>query len=175
METFLLEAARLDQAPVLASLLQLYAHDLSEAFELAVGEDGRFPYPHLERYWREPDRRFPFLIRRGGELAGFVLATRGSPMSVDPSVLDVAEFFVLRRHRRSGAGRQAATILWDRLPGHWIVRVADCNRAALPFWRQVVGGYTGQTFAQEERTLSGRGWTRLSFDSRGWTPAAVIG
>jgi predicted acetyltransferase len=163
-----------DEAPMLANLLQLYAHDLSDAFELAVGADGRFAYPHLERYWREPDRRFPFLIRRGGELAGFALAMRGSPMSIDPADLDVAEFFVLRRHRKSGLGRQAAMALWDHLPGHWIVRVADCNRAALPFWTAVVGAYTGQTFAREERTLSGRRWTRFAFDSRGQSPRPAL-
>ena len=57
-------------------------------------------------------------------MAGFSFVTRGSPASDDPETLDVAEFFVLRGWRRSGVGRRAAPLLWDRLPGPWTVRVS---------------------------------------------------
>jgi predicted acetyltransferase len=160
-----LDAARPSDAPVLANLLELYCHDLSEAFALAIGPDGKFGYPRLALYFSEPDRRFPFLVRAGGELAGFALATRGSPLGDAPTDLDVAEFFVLRRHRRAGVGRQAAARLWDRMPGHWIVRVADSNAAALPFWSEVIGACTGQRFTRDTRPLGGRTWTRFAFDA----------
>jgi predicted acetyltransferase len=35
-----------------------------------------------------------------------------------PSDLDVAEFFVQPAFRRTGTGAAAASLLWDRLPGH---------------------------------------------------------
>jgi predicted acetyltransferase len=167
METppVLLEPARAPDAPVLANLIELYAHDLSDAFAIDIGPDGRFGYPPLALYWREPDRRSAFLIRAGGKLAGFVLVTRGSPLSADPTDLDVAEFFVLRRHRRSGVGSRAATRLWDQMPGHWIVRVAECNGAALPFWTRVIADYTRQAFTREPRSMAGQIWTRFAFDS----------
>jgi predicted acetyltransferase len=161
-----LQAAEPRDAPVLERLLELYAHDLSDAFALDLGADGRFGYPSLPLYWSEPGRRFPFLIRVGPALAGFALAVRGSPLGSAPTDLDVAEFFVLRRYRRSGVGRRAAHLLWDTLPGRWIVRVADCNRAALPFWRAVIAEHTGQQFTEEERALPGRVWTRFAFQSR---------
>jgi predicted acetyltransferase len=157
-----LEPAGPQDAPVLANLLELYAHDLSDAFGLAIGADGRFGYAKLPRYFSEPDH-FPFLIRTGGALAGFALVTRGSPLGA-PGDLDVAEFFVLRRHRRAGVGRRAAARLWDAMPGHWIVRVADCNQAALPFWSGAIAAYTGQRFTREERPAGGRVWTRFAFD-----------
>ena len=104
-----LDVAPARDAALLANLLELYVHDLSEAFPLIeLGADGRFGYDPLPLYWSEPERRFPFLIRCGGRVAGFVLVARGSPASDDPDVLDVAEFFVLRRYRRSGVGRRAA-------------------------------------------------------------------
>src|SRR4051794_17936192 len=85
---------------LLANLLELYMHDLSETFAIQLGADGRFGYPRLASYWSEPERRFPFLIRQHGNVVGFVLAQRGSPMSDDPDAFDVAEFFVLRSERR---------------------------------------------------------------------------
>jgi predicted acetyltransferase len=134
-----LERATVEHAPLLSNLLELYIHDLSAIFrQVELGEDGRFGYPWLPRYWSEPDRRFAFLIRCDGRVAGFALATRGSPLSHDPDVLDVAEFFVLRRYRASGVGRRAATLLWRSLPGRWMVRVAAGNSAALAFWTRVV-------------------------------------
>lgn len=140
-----LEPAGPQDERLLANLLELYSHDLSEVFDIEPGPDGRFGYEYLPLYWTEPDRRFPFLIRSGTRIVGFVLAMRGSPVMDDPDVLDIAEFFVLRRHRRSGIGRRAAFLLWDRLPGRWTVRVSEENRAALPFWSKVIAEYSGGT------------------------------
>jgi predicted acetyltransferase len=121
----LLEAAAPGDAGLLANLLELYIHDLSEVFPVELGADGRFGYETLPGYWSEPDRRFPFLIRLGGRLAGFVLVTRGVLPSNDPDVFDIAEFFVLRRFRRLGVARRAAFLVWDRFPGRWTVRVSE--------------------------------------------------
>src|SRR5436305_10419117 len=130
----LLDVATLQDAPLLANLLQLYIYDLSEAFpNVELGADGRYSYEKLPLYWSESERRFPFLIRFEGRVVGFVLVTRGSPASDDPEVFDIAEFFVHRRHRRSGVGRGAAFLLWDRLPGRWIVRVSEGNLGGLGF------------------------------------------
>ena len=51
-------AAAAEQAPVLANLLELYSHDFSEFIDLELEPDGRYGYPQLELYWREPGR-FP--------------------------------------------------------------------------------------------------------------------
>ncbi len=89
-----LDAAAPSEAPILANLLELYIHELSAVFlNVELGADGRFGYPKLPLYWSEPERRFAFLIRVDGHLAGFALATRGSPVVEDPDVFDVAEFF----------------------------------------------------------------------------------
>ena len=141
-----LDTAGADDAPLLANLLELYMHDLSDIFSLDLGADGRFEYPDLPLYWRDVDRRFAFVIRVDGKPAGFALATRGSPASDAPEDLDVAEFFVTRRHRRSGVGRHAAFALWDRFPGTWVVRVAERNARGLGFWHAVIPEYTGGRF-----------------------------
>jgi predicted acetyltransferase len=161
-----LDVARPSDAGLLANLLELYLHDLSEVFPLIeLGPDGRFGYDPLPLYWSEPERRFPFLIRYATRVAGFVLVTRGSPASDDPDVFDVAEFFVIRRHRRSGVGRRAAFLVWDRLPGRWIVRVSQANRGALPFWSGVIAEYTRGAAAEFERAGSPNAWRVFSFQS----------
>jgi predicted acetyltransferase len=161
-----LDVARADEAPVLANLLELYAHELSDVFSLEIGADGRFGYPRLRLYWSEPGR-FPFLIRSDGRLAGFALATVGSPASDEPDAMDVAEFFVLRRHRKTGVGGRAAVRLWNGFPGRtWTVRVSTGNVPALSFWTGAVGAYARDGF--RESTLAGdpHPWCVLTFRSR---------
>jgi predicted acetyltransferase len=162
--TISVEPATPDEATLLGNLLELYLHDMSEVFPVDLGPDGRFGYENLSRYWQEPDS-FPFLIRSGGEVLGFALVTRGSPATDDRDDLDVAEFFVLRRFRRSGVGRRAAFALWDRLAGRWVVRAAERNHGARRFWRAIIQDYTRGRF--EERTMPGspNAWSVFTFAS----------
>jgi len=141
-----LDPATPADAPELSDLLELYQFELRTIFALARGPDGSFGYARLPRYWSEPESHFPFLIRIGQRVAGFALATRGSPASDDPAVLDVAEFYVRTTERRAGVARRAAGLLWDRLPGRWTVRVAEANGASLAFWGAVVRDYTHGAF-----------------------------
>jgi predicted acetyltransferase len=159
--------ARPDDRALLESLLELYVHDLSEIFQIAPGEDGRFGYERLPLYFTETDRRFPFLIRRDGRIAGFALVTRGSPASDDPAVLDVAEFFVLRGYRRFGVGREAAQSLWRTLPGDWTVRVSEGNRGGVPFWDGVIREFTAGAYTAAQRPGSPHPWRVFAFKSGG--------
>lgn len=163
-----LDLATFADATLLSNLLELYMHDLSVAFpNIELRPDGRFGYRGLELYWSEPERRFPFLIRCDGRVAGFALVTRGSPASEDPDVFDVAEFFVLRRYRRSGVGRRAAALLWNRFPGRWIVRVSEGNPGAVPFWADVIADYTGGAATELKRPGNPHAWRVFSFISTG--------
>jgi predicted acetyltransferase len=164
-EAVSLARATPEMAPLLRNLLELYIHDLSEIFPVEIGPDGRFGYEKLPLYWAEPAVRHAFLIKCGLRVAGFALATRGSPATDDPTALDVAEFFVLRAHRRSGVGRQAAFLLWDSVPGQWVVRVSEANRAGLPFWGEVVHAYSGGDFTVTVKPGSPSAWRVFKFAS----------
>jgi predicted acetyltransferase len=134
--------ATLEQEPVLANLLELYAYDFSEFHDLILGEDGRFGYESLPRYWSEPNRH-PFLVRNDGKLAGFALVKRGSEVSGNDTAWDMAEFFVLRGYRRRGIGTQTAHQLWRQFSGLWEVRVMESNVSACQFWARAISTYTG--------------------------------
>jgi predicted acetyltransferase len=166
-----LDVATLADAMLLSNLLELYTHDLSAAFpSIEMGPDGRFGYSQLPLYWSEPERRFPFLIRCDGRVAGFALVRRGSPATDDPDVFDVAEFFILRRYRRSHVGRRAAVLLWNRFPGRWIVRVSEGNSGALPFWTGVIAEFTNGTATEFKHPGNPHAWRVFSFASAGASP-----
>ncbi|WP_438029599.1 GNAT family N-acetyltransferase [Sorangium sp. So ce233] len=171
LQTVSLDAATSSDALLLSNLLELYIHDLSDVFPaIELGPEGRFGYPKLPLYWSERDRRFAFIIRCGGRVAGFVLATRGSPAAEDPGVLDIAEFFVLRGYRRSDVGRRAAFLLWSGLPGTWMVRVSEGNRGALAFWGGVIAEFTKGAATESTRPGQPNAWRVFSFES---TPGRV--
>ena len=137
-----LELATERDAALLANLLEFYIHDLSDVFPVELGVEGRFGYGSLPLYWSKPDTHFAFLFRLDLRIAGFALVTRGSPATSDSQALDLAEFFVLRSYRRSGTGRIAASLLFDHIPGHWVVRVSEANSAAVSFWESTISRYT---------------------------------
>jgi predicted N-acetyltransferase YhbS len=161
-----LEALKPADGELLANLLELYVHDLSAIFtRVELGPDGRFGYPALPTYLSGRTDRFAFLIRCDGHVAGFALAQRGSPVADDPNVLDIAEFFVLRRFRERGVGRAAAALLWDRLPGTWTIRAAVHNARTVPFWRGAVAAYTHGTGTEREHLVGSSKRVVFSFDS----------
>jgi predicted acetyltransferase len=122
--------ARADDKPVVRRLLELYMHDFSEFTDADVDADGRFGYPYLDLYWTEPERR-PFLFRVAGHWAGFAFVRTGAPH-------DMAEFFVVRKHRRTGVGVAAAHKLFAIIPGEWQVRQMTANIGATAFWRRAI-------------------------------------
>lgn len=147
------------QQDVLANLIQLYTHDFSEHWaggpQGELGEDGRFAAYPLDAYWQEPDR-IPLLIRVGGRLAGFALvnAYAHSGRSLDRAM---AEFFIVRKHRRGGVGLTAAQQVFGRYPGLWEAAVARRNTGALAFWRRAAATHP-QVGEIEELDLASEAW-----------------
>ncbi|MDQ2859855.1 MAG: GNAT family N-acetyltransferase, partial [Pseudomonadota bacterium] len=135
-----IEVALADEAErgLIGGLAQFYIYDFSELEPLDSGDfepgtDGRFePIPHMDSYWRD-DGRFALLIRRGGRPVGFALinAIAHSGLHVDHNM---AEFFVMRKHRRAGVASAAVRAILTRWPGRWEIAVAARNTGARAFW-----------------------------------------
>jgi predicted acetyltransferase len=153
-----------EQEPVLANMLELYAHDLSEFFDVRLQADGRFGYPMLSRYWEE-ESRFPFLVKVDGELAGFVLVSRGSRVSGDPMAWDMAEFFIVRGFRKRGIGAAVASEIWRRFAGAWEVRVLEANEPARAFWNSAIRAFAGSDARESVIDLQQKRWRLFSFAS----------
>jgi predicted acetyltransferase len=150
---------------VLANLLELYAHDFSQFIDLKLGADGRFGYAQLPLYWKESNR-YPFLIMVNGHLAGFVFVCRGSRISGDEDIWDVAEFFIIRGYRRRRVGAQAAHEVLNKFPGRWEVRVIDRNQQAQEFWGRALREFLGKSIDPTPFEMNGEGWHVFSFESK---------
>jgi predicted acetyltransferase len=161
------------ERPILENLFQLYTHDFSVHWAgTSKGEldaDGRFaPYP-LEHYWRDADR-IPLLFRREGNLVGCALLNSASPLggSIEHNM---AEFFVVRKHRGAGVGAAAARAILDRYPGEWTIAVARKNVDALAFWRKVLASVPARLLdGLAELEAEGPTWTGPVFRFRTITP-----
>lgn len=132
---------------IVRNLFELYMHDLSGYAGIEVGDDGKFAAPAtLSLYWSDAAQRHPFLIRADGRIAGFALVRK-----IAPAIYDMGEFFILRKYRRSGVGREAAFWLFDRFKSAWEVREIPSNEPAQAFWRRIIAEYAGGDFedAQE--------------------------
>ncbi|MFN8618300.1 MAG: GNAT family N-acetyltransferase [Dehalococcoidia bacterium] len=138
--------ASLEEKPVLWRLLQLYHYDFTEFIDdLKLEPNGEYAYRYLDNYWApEPgEQRHPFLIRAGGELAGFALVRFVNNHYV------MAEFFVMRPYRRHNVGATAAKDLFRTFPGDWIVHEVPKNRPAQAFWRRVIDEFTTGDFTEK--------------------------
>jgi len=128
--------------PVLRNLFQFYVYDFSEMWagedRGELGADGRFGDYDLEPFFDKPNWR-AFLFRLAGAPVGFGLIN-DEPHSGWPVDHSTAEFFVVRKHRTSGVGREAAEQLFRGSPGKWEAAVARKNVGALAFWRRVAAG-----------------------------------
>ena len=152
MNIELAEATEADRGLV-ENLLQLYAYDLSEIVGFDANELGRFDNISIG----EPSRdHWVFIIRFEKRLAGFASVQRGSALAGETDVTDMDEFFVMRKYRRQGVGREVAHRLFDRFPGRWEVREMAQNLPAQDFWRRIIGEYTNGKY--EERVFDEERW-----------------
>jgi predicted acetyltransferase len=137
-----MQTASVNEKPVLRNLLQLCLHDYSEFNGEDVDEHGIFNYNYLDSYWTEPGRH-AFLARVDGKLAGFVLVRQLDP---EQAACHIAEYFISRKYRRRGLGRQVAFWVFDHFPGQWMVSQETGNLPAQDFWRRIVADYTAGVF-----------------------------
>lgn len=155
MPTITLVPAHLDQKPVIANLIQLYLHDMTEFMPFPVGTDGRYAYDFLERFWRHP-----YLVMSDNEIAGFALVVDECPLTGRSPCWFMAEFFILKAYRGRGTGRAAVQQALQVHPGQWHIAVPHANRAAQVFWPKVLAS---QPLASRDIHFDGDDWCLHEF------------
>ncbi|MED4205386.1 GNAT family N-acetyltransferase [Neobacillus mesonae] len=137
--------ASLENVETLTNLMQFYIYDFSEFIEAHVEENGRFGDYPLNDYWTE-DNHFPYLVRFKGKYAGFVLVKWIKTET--KSYFSIAEFFIMKKYRRTGLGKSVAGEIFRLHKGNWEVFQMEKNQQAQLFWRNVINEYTGGRFTE---------------------------
>jgi predicted acetyltransferase len=101
----------------------------------------------LAGWFRDPAAQ-PFVILANGARSGFAVVTRLPAWPRGEADFRMSEFFVVPRARGRGVGAHAATLLFSRFEGAWEVLEDEENRAALAFWRRVIGAQTAGRYRE---------------------------
>jgi len=155
---------------LLRNLFQLYIHDMAEWFEIDTNSDGSYSYDTSLVWEKGYDA---YLAKVGDSIAGFALVGPAVEWLGESGAYDVHEFFVIRRFRRRGFGQTIATLLWNKRPGEWLVRVLEANAPAAAFWRNAISSYSRGSYEEEGRMVNGRPWRFFRFASNGAASPAL--
>jgi len=152
------------QDATLQNLFEHYLHDMAEWFQFDYAPDGR--YAHDPATYRNNGAEVWFAYV--GEIPiAFALVGSAHAFIDDADAKDLDEFFVVRRYRRNGVGRDFARQVWDAYRGRWVVRVFQGNVPAVPFWRGAIAEYTDRAYHEEIRNIRDRPWSYFTFDNSG--------
>ncbi|MFD2630419.1 GNAT family N-acetyltransferase [Oceanobacillus kapialis] len=69
----------------------------------------------------------------------------------------ISDFFIMRKFRRQGIGKQVAHRLFEKHKGVWEVKQTNENTPAYAFWKKVISEVAKESFYQEE-ILEGDLW-----------------
>ena len=133
---------------IIFNLMQLYTYELSffedETTKFVLQDNGLYVVSkYTELYWKE-DKRHPYVLKCDGEIAGFVLERLN-----EEGMNEIAEFFVLNKYRKLGAGTFMANEMFKRFKGKWEIRTLLKNKRAQDFWRKVVRDASNGNFTEQ--------------------------
>ena len=160
-------SAKVFNKSFIRQMMELYLYDLSEFVKADISEHGYFGYSHLDYYWVK-SKRNPFLVRVENKLAGFALIHQNT--YYPDNHYHLAEFFILRKYRKQGIGRQVAFHLFDLLHGGWEIYHPHANFVAQKFWQNVIEEYTADIYT--ETVMENNGWNGIMrcFDNTKLSP-----
>lgn len=146
--------ATLDDYPIMQNMGRFYVYDMSrylgneQGWEIPL--DGLYECIDFKKYW-QTDTAFPFFIKLGEELVGFVIVDKkGSDPNVD---FNMAQFFILNKFKNKGIGKYIAHQCFKKFSGVWEVMVMPGNEGAYRFWRKIIADYTS-TFEESTKKIA---------------------
>jgi len=133
------------QKSVLRQMIELYEYDMSIYTNEELNDYGFYDYSYFDYYWNE-ENRFAYFIKCNDILCGFVMvndfcyALRGEDAKV------ISEFFIMKKYRKLGIGKQIAKQVFSMFPGKWEVNQIPGNKVSYIFWENVINEFTNGKF-----------------------------
>lgn len=146
---------------ILYNLIQLYRYDSSEFDGHVLNNHGLYLYKYFDHQWTDEYRR-PFIVKMDGEISGFALVSLDVPkeymkLSSVEKTNTISDFFIMRKYRRMGVGKEVANSLFEQFHGTWEIRQTFSNKNAYEFWKNVIRNYKGEGEYQE-KMIQDNGW-----------------
>ncbi len=87
-------------------------------------------------------------LKKENVIIGFAIINRHLRFAAHG--LAISEFYIPKKHSRTGNGRRLAEHIFDKYPGPWEIAVDSHNHAAHHFWKKVVSRYTSDNFLEKQ-------------------------
>ncbi|MNL51879.1 hypothetical protein D3C87_1750150 [compost metagenome] len=128
-------------------------YDFTEFTDVDINLDGLYTIlPDFDSYWLEQKDNQPYIIRVNNALAGFALIKE---VTNERRIYNyLAHFFILRKFRRQGIGKEVARNLFSSFKGEWELYQLVRNEPAQKFWTKIINEYTEGEY--EEKIENGR-------------------
>jgi predicted acetyltransferase len=117
--------------------IQYYLDELSKFVSIDKNFEGKYDYPYLNHYWREPDRH-PFIIYLNNEAVGFLLVREDQDPTDGTSITEISELYILPEFRQRSVASNAIKKVLTYFPGNWRAAVLPNNEIGCSFWRQLI-------------------------------------
>ena len=144
------------------NLMQFYNYDLSESLPIDFAETGLYKLRPKEQYWSKPGVA-ALVIYVDGALAGFAVVD--DEVIQPESRYNMGYFFIARRYRGRGVGKQAASKIFGQFPGAWEVYFYTNNKAASQFWNAILAKLPARDMAMSAQIIDGEPCTLFSFST----------
>lgn len=138
--------ATVDEKEKLRNLLQFYIYDFSEFIEAHLERDGRFDDYPIDNFFNKGGY-YPYLVEYKDHLAGFALVKQIEEKQKHYFI--ISEFFIMKKYRHAGIGREVAKRVFELHRGDWQVGQIEKNKAAQSFWLKVIDEYTDGAFKEK--------------------------
>jgi predicted acetyltransferase len=127
-----------DRKDILKHLMTLFLHDLSEFNgDLEINQDtGLFEFDVFEWFF-EKEGLTPFFITFENNIIGFILLQSGHYTNQEHYDYFLNSFFILKKYRRRGLGRETCKQFFNQFPGRYTIGQVSNNVRAIHFWKNV--------------------------------------
>lgn len=125
---------RFEDKYILKNLYPLSLHDLSQYNGEDIDSNGQYDIDFLDEFW-EKEGLIPYWIKKEDNIVGFILVQTGRYAPPTGEDFYVSEFFILRKYRRKGIGKEAIKELFNLFSGTYLLGQLPNNIPAIQFWK----------------------------------------
>ncbi|MCR8645662.1 GNAT family N-acetyltransferase [Paenibacillus sp. N1-5-1-14] len=148
-----MQIIRVDQngKDILKQLMTLFLHDLSEYNnDIEINQStGVFEFDVFDWFF-EKEGLTPFFIKNTDKIIGFILLQSGPFSNQEFADYVLNSFFILKKYRRQGLGKEACKVFFKQFPGRYAISQIETNIPAIQFWKNTYRSFGIEFYEKAE-------------------------